>query len=408
MSRGGDVVHSGKIRFTRRRMAIIPPLGWLILSALVSAADAETPLIRSLAVPEPPGHASTVLEGLLGSSAEPGRPVSAAPAASPAATPAAAATGFPLVSGGAFAWSDATSGATPPNSNHFAYPDFPPAAASDNASRPILIHENQTDQTHSGAEAASDTAAPTAAAAAASGRPPLDEHEPLFGSLAPSRNLPARPDQTPASASSVRNLIVLVFYGLFISGLAIFMSWLYYRYGPKNRPGAPCAAMEVLGKTHLDPRNSCVLLRVGDRAILVGVARGQSMTALGEITDPEAMTVLMEQARPKSDAGRGLFANLFRRHYIKNAREAAACGYTGNPDHLAMADWAGEEPSSVSQPPFAGESPLADAGAGDAGAAPASRINAVPPPHAAPPESRPKPSLPFLFAAWAARRGVRP
>jgi len=62
------------------------------------------------------------------------------------------------------------------------------------------------------------------------------------------------------------------------------------------------AAMEVMARTRVSPRQQLLLVRLGKRLVLTGCGPG-SLTALAEVTDPDDVADLIqaaEQSRPAS------------------------------------------------------------------------------------------------------------
>ncbi len=116
-------------------------------------------------------------------------------------------------------------------------------------------------------------------------------------------------------------LSVLGVCGLFCAAL-----FLMKKYVPGHRQLFNHPAIEVLGRTHLDQKRFVSLLRVGKRVVVVGVSPDE-MRALSEITDEAEVTEILDQARPKTEAGLTLFQKLFRKNVIETeeaeAREMA-------------------------------------------------------------------------------------
>ncbi len=113
-------------------------------------------------------------------------------------------------------------------------------------------------------------------------------------------------------------LYLLVLGGLFWLGLVALK-----RYVPGGRQLFASPAMEVLGRSHIDPRRYVALVRVGRRLLVVGVGP-DSMAPLSEIGDAEEVAELLAVARPKTEGGRSLFQNLFRQYLDRSDAEADA------------------------------------------------------------------------------------
>lgn len=109
--------------------------------------------------------------------------------------------------------------------------------------------------------------------------------------------------------------------GLFCAALFIMKKYL-----PGHRQLFNHPAIEVLGRTHLDQKRFVSLIRVGKRVVVVGVSPDE-MRALSEITDEAEVTEILDQARPKTEAGLTLFQKLFKKNVIETeeaeAREMA-------------------------------------------------------------------------------------
>lgn len=100
---------------------------------------------------------------------------------------------------------------------------------------------------------------------------------------------------------------VTLFAGLIIACLLAAKRWL-----PGSRQLFSHPGLEVLGRTHLDSRRYLALVRVGRRLLVLG-ASPDTLTPLGEVTDPAEVTELLAIARPKSEPGKSLFRTLFAR-----------------------------------------------------------------------------------------------
>lgn len=116
-------------------------------------------------------------------------------------------------------------------------------------------------------------------------------------------------------------LSVLAVCGLFCAAL-----YLMKKYMPGHRQLFNHPAIEVLGRTHLDQKRFVSLVRVGKRVVVVGVSP-DDMRPLSEITDEAEVTEILDQARPKTEAGLSLFQKLFKKNVIDSeaaeAREMA-------------------------------------------------------------------------------------
>lgn len=182
-----------------------------------------------------------------------------------------------------------------------------------------------------------ETAAPSATSANIMDAENADPKTPAVGeSAAAARDGASAPRKKSAARPGGGRYGAAVLYILVCAAGAWFLARMYKKYGAKN-PGARggCAAMEVLGRTYLDPRHYFVLLRVGGKVLVVGVGGGR-MEALGEISDPAELAALLEQARPKSEAGRSFFAALFQKQFMRTSDEARSLGFSGQPETVAF------------------------------------------------------------------------
>lgn len=114
-------------------------------------------------------------------------------------------------------------------------------------------------------------------------------------------------------SSGFGDLVLLLFYVFILvsvlwGGLALFK-----KYIPGARQMFASPGMEVLGRTHIDPRRYVAILRVGRRLLVLGITP-DGMEALTEIEDEVEVAELLEVTRPKSEAGMNLFQKLFTRH----------------------------------------------------------------------------------------------
>lgn len=111
-----------------------------------------------------------------------------------------------------------------------------------------------------------------------------------------------------------------------VCGLFCVALFLLKKYVPGHKQLFNHPAIEVLGRTHLDQKRFVSLLRVGKRVVVVGVSPDE-MRALSEITDEAEVTEILDQARPKTEAGLSLFQKLFKKNVIDadaaEAREMA-------------------------------------------------------------------------------------
>ncbi len=130
--------------------------------------------------------------------------------------------------------------------------------------------------------------------------------------------------QMRQSRSGAPSIFSVLFYVLVICGIFFFVIWIFKRYVPGHKQFFSHPALEVLGRTHLDQRRFVSLIRVGRRVLVVGVTADE-ITPLTEIDNEVEVTEILEHARPKTEAGRSMFAKLFQHHVIE-AHQAEAAG----------------------------------------------------------------------------------
>lgn len=84
-----------------------------------------------------------------------------------------------------------------------------------------------------------------------------------------------------------------------VVGLVLFLAWGYRAATGNSRAlltrSRRTSAIEILGRTQLAPRQSICLVRIGTRAVLVGVS-GEGLRTLDVITDAAAVAQLAGQA----------------------------------------------------------------------------------------------------------------
>ncbi len=130
--------------------------------------------------------------------------------------------------------------------------------------------------------------------------------------------------QMRQSRSGVPSVFSALFYVVIICAIFFFVIYLFKRYVPGQRQFFNHPALEVLGRTHLDQRRFVSLVRVGRRVLVLGVTADE-ITPLTEIDNELEVTEILEHARPKTEAGKSMFAKLFQRHVIE-AHQAEAAG----------------------------------------------------------------------------------
>ena len=108
-----------------------------------------------------------------------------------------------------------------------------------------------------------------------------------------------------------------VFKGLLqtLGALAIVVALIFLarlllrRAGGQTRPSGGGGPVEILTRKPAGPKQQLMLVRLGERLILVGAGPG-GFAALSEVTDPREVERLMQSA---AEDRRGTFAGLLRR-----------------------------------------------------------------------------------------------
>ncbi len=134
-----------------------------------------------------------------------------------------------------------------------------------------------------------------------------------------------------------------------VVGLIFLVRWLVAKAS-----GTPIAttssAVEVLSRSSVAPRSHVLLLRVGQRVLVVGESSG-GLRTLGEVTDEAEVATLLqavESAKPQSIAGGfGSLLHKFNRPYEQNADGDAFLGLGQPNDSEARVDRARDSLSSL-------------------------------------------------------------
>ncbi len=144
----------------------------------------------------------------------------------------------------------------------------------------------------------------------------LQSH-PFAGAVSGSSGQKAEKDRPPVLLWG-RVILYLALLG------AIMICGLYTakRFLPGSRQLFSCPGIEILGRTHLDPRRYIALVRVGRRVLVVGVGP-DDMAQLSELTDNEEVAELLTTVKPKTDAGKNIFGQLFHKYLDKSEADAA-------------------------------------------------------------------------------------
>jgi len=121
----------------------------------------------------------------------------------------------------------------------------------------------------------------------------------------------AQPAQTPVSKTGPMTIIFV--FILAVGGGLLALLFAVRKYLPGGRQLFASPAMELLGRTYLDPKRYLCLVRVGKRVLVVG-ASAEGLKRISEITEEAEVTELLESARPKTEAGLSVFRQLFLRN----------------------------------------------------------------------------------------------
>lgn len=100
---------------------------------------------------------------------------------------------------------------------------------------------------------------------------------------------------------------------VFVVGLILGMKWLLNRGGVGKASQAGAAAVTVISRTALPPKQQVLLLKVG-RRVLVTWSNGAEMGLLSEVTDPQEVSELIGRIQEhRADSISQSFASLFSR-----------------------------------------------------------------------------------------------
>ncbi|MDR1519420.1 MAG: flagellar biosynthetic protein FliO [Planctomycetota bacterium] len=162
-----------------------------------------------------------------------------------------------------------------------------------------------------GAPAAS-VGAPPRATASLNPAPASADFENRPFSFPASARAQNRPDPERPASYGLPSILPAIFYVTLVCGIFVGVLCLVKKHLPGYRQLFSHPAMEILGRTHLDPRRYVSLLRVGKRIIVIGVSPDEIHT-LSEITDEGEILGILEVARPKSEMGKKVFGLFFNR-----------------------------------------------------------------------------------------------
>lgn len=121
------------------------------------------------------------------------------------------------------------------------------------------------------------------------------------------------PEKKESAAAPTSVYLIPLLYLLLVGGGLWLSLYMARRYLPGGNQLFATPAVEVLGRTHLDPRRYLALVRIGRRLILVGVTP-DGMAPITEINDEREIAEILEASKPKNPAGVSLFKQLFHKH----------------------------------------------------------------------------------------------
>ncbi len=87
-----------------------------------------------------------------------------------------------------------------------------------------------------------------------------------------------------------------------VVGLILVLARLFRRHAPNFSQSLPQEALEILGRRHVDPRQTILLVRIGARILVVG-SSASGLNPLGQIDDPVEVDLLAGLCRRGSQAG---------------------------------------------------------------------------------------------------------
>lgn len=97
---------------------------------------------------------------------------------------------------------------------------------------------------------------------------------------------------------------------LAVVAVLIFAARWFLRRWSAAGPAGLAGPMEVLARASVAPRQQLLLVRLGQRLVLIG-AGGGAMSTLAEVTDPAEVNELMQAVKSAKD---GTFAGLLTRY----------------------------------------------------------------------------------------------
>ncbi|MHC4870219.1 MAG: FliO/MopB family protein [Planctomycetota bacterium] len=137
-----------------------------------------------------------------------------------------------------------------------------------------------------------------------------------------SQNTSVEPVKKP---KSVWQVILQLAGGLVLMSAIVIACYVFVRkFFPGSGNFFANSATEVLGRTYLDSKRYLALVRVGKKVLLLGVAP-EEINCLSEITDKDDIADIMRDARPKTEAGKGIFKGMLEgRVAVDDAEQSIA------------------------------------------------------------------------------------
>jgi flagellar biogenesis protein FliO len=87
-----------------------------------------------------------------------------------------------------------------------------------------------------------------------------------------------------------------------VVGLILVLARVFRRHAPIFSQSLPQEALEILGRRHVDPKQTILLVRIGARILVVG-SSASGLNPLGQIDDPVEVDLLAGLCRRGSQAG---------------------------------------------------------------------------------------------------------
>ena len=146
------------------------------------------------------------------------------------------------------------------------------------------------------------------------------ESTPLFGGRIPNTGNTQTQNPTDPQRprrSSAAQIFWVIIYFMIVMGIFVGILYLIKRYMPGASKVFAHPGVEILGRTPLDARRYLALVRFGRRLWTVGVSPEGGIQGIGEVSDSSEVTEIMETSRPKTEAGKSIFATLFQKESKK-------------------------------------------------------------------------------------------